>query len=235
MQPLYRMKKFLIYFFLCAYFIPQIHAQDDTLAMANAIALKDGVYLSYNDLQTNNPLPKENISSETDKTQADFISKTLSNYKEIIFTYKNSQYRAQVAKVWGYCQNGTIYINFKGNFCRVPLFGSISHFFATVVVTTYVSSYNGYGGGFYGGGMGMYGGSTVPVKQNEIHQFLLDFKTGEIDEATPTYLETLLSRDIKLYAQYMDLKRKKRKELMILYIRRYNTEHPIVFMTPAGQ
>jgi len=229
------MKKFLIYIFLCLGLVTPLFAQEDTLSITPEVPLKEGVYLSFKDLQTNNPLTKENISSDADKSQSDFISKTLTNYKEIIFKYKGSQYRADVSKIWGYCQNGTIYINFKGQFCRVPMFGNISHFFATVVVTTYVSNYGGYGGGFYGGGMGMYGPS-VPVKQNETHQFLLDFKTGEINECTPAYLESLLSRDIKLYAQYMDLKRKKRKELMILYIRRYNTNHPVVFMDPqSGQ
>jgi hypothetical protein len=230
------MKKILVYILLCIGLTSNLFAQDDSLVMTQNVVLKEGVYLSFRDLQTNSPLPKENISSDGDKTQADFISKTLANYKEIIFSYKGSQYRAEVDKIWGYCQNGTIYINYKGKFCRVPLFGSISHFFATVVVTTYVSNYGGYGGGFYGG-MGMYGmgGPTVPVKQNETRPFLLDFKTGEINECTPDYLETLLSRDMKLYAQYMDLKRKKRKELMILYIRKYNNEHPVVFDTPTGQ
>ncbi|MEO8762417.1 MAG: hypothetical protein ABI448_16085 [Bacteroidia bacterium] len=230
------MKKFLFYIFLCLGLSTQLFAQDDTLSITPQIVLNDGVYLSYKDLQTNSPLLKENISSDADKTQSDFISKTLSNYKEIIFKYKGSQYRADVDKVWGYCQNGTLYINFKGQFCRVTLFGNISHFFATFVVTRYVSNYGGYGGGFYGGMGGMGMGPSMPVKQNETHEFALDFKTGEIEECTPTYLETIFSRDIKLYAQYMDLRRKKRKELMMLFIRRYNINHPVVFLTaPNGQ
>lgn len=237
MQPLYcKMKKFLVYIFIALSLSTQLFAQEDTLSITPEIVLNDGVYLSFKDLQTNTPLTKENISSDADKTQADFISKTLTNYKEIIFRYKGSQYRADVTKVWGYCQNGTLYINYKGQFCRVPLFGNISNFFATVVVTVYVSNYGGYGGGFYGGGMGYGMNQSVPVKQNETHQFLFDFKAGEINEYTPAYFESLLIRDIKLYAQYMDLKRKKRKELMMLYIRRFNTNHPVVFLDPqSGQ
>ena len=231
------MKKFLIYIFISLGLTTQLLAQEDTLSITPEVVLNDGVYLSYKDLQTNTPLTKENIASDADKSQADFISKTLSNYKEIIFKYKGSQYRADVSKVWGYCQNGTLFINYKGQFCRASLFGNISSFFATVVVTVYINNggYGGYGGGFYGGGMGYgMGGGSVPVKQNETHQFLLDFKTGEINEATPPFIESLLSRDIKLYAQYMDLRRKKRKELMMLYIHRYNTNHPVVFLNPQN-
>jgi hypothetical protein len=181
-------------------------------------------------------LPKENIFVDGDKSQPDFISRTLTDNKEIVFSYKGTKYKAEVSKLWGYCQNGILYINYKGQFARVTLFGSISHFMATIMVTRYVSNFNNgyYGwGGYYGGMGGMYAPST-PVRQPETHEFLLDFNTGNIDECTPTYLETLLSRDIKLYAQYMDLKRKKRNELMILYIRRYNDNHPIVFQPSDG-
>ncbi len=228
------MKKFLICIFISLGLSTQLVSQEDTLSITPQVVLNDGVYLSFKDLQTNTPLTKENISSDADKTQADFITKTLTNYKEIIFKYKGSQYRADVSKVWGYCQNGTLFINYKGQFCRATLFGNISSFFATIVVTVYVSNYGGYGGGFYGGGMGYGMNQSVPVKQNETHQFLLDFKTGEINEATPPFFESLLSRDIKLYAQYMDLRRKKRKELMMLYIHRYNTNHPVVFLDPQN-
>ena len=86
-------------------------AQNDSLPnIAPESLLKEGVYLTFNDLKTNNPLPKENIVSTLDKTLPDFISKTLTENKEIIFSYKGSQYRAEVSKIWGYCQNGNVYV-----------------------------------------------------------------------------------------------------------------------------
>ena len=230
------MKKYFLHIWFILLASHGLWAQEDSIAQAPEIQLKEGVYLSLSDLQTNNPLPKENISMPGDKTQLEYISKTLNDNKEFYFTYKGSQYRAETQNVWGFCQNGTVHVNFKGKFCRVPLFGSISHFFATVIVTTYVSNYGGYGGGFYGGMGGMGMGPSVPVKQQETRQFLLDFKTGDIFDFTPTNLETLLSRDMRIYNQYMSLKRKKRKELMIMYIRKYNAEHPIHFLpVPTGK
>ena len=230
------MNRFLVYIFFCVCVTVNLFGQDDSLApsLTPDYVLKDGVYLSLKDFQTNNPLPKENIVISGDKTQSDFISKTLTENKEIIFSYKDSKYRAPVDNIWGYCQNGNIYVQFKDHkFWRITVFGSISHFIATVVVTRYVSNgYGmGYGGGFYGG-MGPYsgmGGGYTPVKQTETHEFLLDFKTGEIVECTPTNLEVILSRDMPLYEQYMKIKKRKRKDFMILYIRKYNNEHPVSF------
>ena len=230
------MKRILIHIFFCICVTTKLFSQDDSLSpsIAPDYVLKDGIYLSLKDFQTNNPLPIENISMPGDKTQSDFISKTLTDNKEILFTYKGSQYRGEVSKVWGYCQNGNIYVHFKDDkYWRITVFGSISHFIATIVVTRYVSNgYGmGYGGGFYGG-MGGYngmGGGYTPVKQNETHEFLLDFKTGEIAECTPTNLEVVLSRDMPLYELYMKIKKRKRKDFMILYIRKYNNNHPISF------
>src|SRR5580704_4913109 len=105
------MKAFFIHSCLFIVLLGKTFSQNDSLPFILDVVLKDGVYLSFNDLKNNNPLPKENIVAAGDKTQADFISKTLSDNTEIIFTYKGSQYRAEVSKIWGYCQNGTVYIH----------------------------------------------------------------------------------------------------------------------------
>jgi hypothetical protein len=229
-----------LYIYICLFITlagKTFSQNDSLLPVPPESVLKDGIYLSFNDLKNNTPLPKENIITNSDKTQSDFIFKTLTDNKEIIFSYKGSQYRAEVNKVWGYCQNGIVSVNYLGKFSRITLFGTISHFLATIMVTRYVSS--GYGMGYGMGGMGMggmgMGGPSVPVKQAETHEFLLDFKTGEIAECTPTNLEVILGRDMKLYEQYMSLKKKKRKEFMLLYIRKYDNEHPVEFPVASGQ
>ena len=233
------MKTFFIHICLFIALVGKIFSQNDSLPpVPPESVLKDGVYLSFDDLKNNNPLPKENIVTGGDKAQSDFISKTLTDNKEIVFSYKGSQYKAEVNKIWGYCQNGTVSVNYLGKFSRITLFGTLSHFLATIMVTRYVSSGGGYGMGGMGYGMGGMGygmgGPSVPVKQPETHEFLLDFKTGEIAECTPANLETILSRDMKLYEQYMSLRRKKRKEFMLLYIRKYDNEHPLSFPTSTS-
>lgn len=234
------MKTFVLHICLFLFLAGKVYSQIDSDTLMPVVApesvLKDGVYLSFEDLKTNNPLLKENIVSTLGKTQPDFISKALNDNKEIIFSYKGSQYRAEVSKIWGYCQNGNVYIHFNNDkFWRVTVFGSISHFMATVIVTRYVNSGYGMGGMGMGYGMGYgMGGPSVPVKQPETHEFLLDYASGEIAECTPTNLEVVLSRDMKLYQQYMEIKKRKRKDFMILYIRKYNAEHPISFPTQVN-
>ena len=204
-------------------------AQTDSVSFTNDLILKEGIYYNYTDFRKNNPIPKETIVSNEDKTQLDFISKTLNNYKEITVAYDGQSEKIEVKKLWGFCQNNTIYINYEGKFYRIPVFGNISNFLGTVEVYNYNS------GGMYGGmGMGMgYGGgmmgSSIPMKQRETRQFIFDFYSGDIMDYTLNNVEMLVSRDMKLYEEFMKLKKHKRKEMMMMYIRKYNSAHPISF------
>ena len=221
------MKKFFrnIFFLL---FALNGFAQTDSVSFTNDFVLKEGIYFSYTDFRKDNPVPKDAIVSSADKTQLDFILKTLTDYKEITVSFNGQNQKVEVKKIWGFCQNNTIYINYQGKFYRIPVFGNISNFLATIEV------YNNYGGGMYGGmGMGMgYGGmmgSSMPVKQRETKQFIFDFYSGEVMDYTLNNIEILVSRDLKLYEEFMQFKRKKRMDMMMLYVRKYNAAHPISF------
>jgi hypothetical protein len=196
----------------------------------NDFVLKEGVYLSYTDFRKNHPVPKDAIESNADKTQLDFIGKEVGDKKEIVIAYNGSEQKLEIKNLWGYSQNNTLYLNYEGNFYRVPVFGSISHFLGTVEVY----NYNNYGmyGGMYGYG-GMMGGSSIPVKQREMRQFIFDFYSGDIMDYNVHNVEILISRDMKLYEEFMQLKKKKRNEMMMMYVRKYNAAHPIFF--PAGK
>lgn len=227
------MKKVLrnIFFLLLA---ANVFAQTDSVAFSNDFILKEGLYFTYTDFRKNNPFPKDSIVTKDDKTQLDFISKTLNDFKEITVLYNGQNEKVEVKKIWGFCQNNTIYINYQGKFYRIPVFGNISNFLATIEVY----NYNNYGG-MYGGmgvGMGMgYGGmmgSSVPIKQRETRQFIFDFYSGDIIDYNLNNVEILLSRDLKLYEEFMQIKKRKRRDMMMLYVRKYNAAHPVKY--PAG-
>ena len=204
-------------------------AQTDSVSFTNDFTLKEGIYFTYSDFRKNNPVPKEAIVSKEDKTQLDFISKTLNDFKEIALSYKGENGNVEVKKLWGFCQNNTVYINYQNKFYRIPVFGNISNFLGTVEVTYYNNN------GMYGGmgiGMGGYGGmmgSSMPIKQRETRQFIFDFYSGDIMDYTINNVEILLSRDLKMYEEFMQLKKRKRKDMMMLYIRKYNNAHPVSF------
>ncbi|MGZ3865152.1 MAG: hypothetical protein ACXVC6_00195 [Bacteroidia bacterium] len=223
------MKKLALHIFLILFAI-NTFAQTDSVAYSGEMVLKDGLYFSYTDMRRNNPFPKEGIISNADKTELDFILKTLNDNQEISVAYNGQPEKVSTKKIWGFCQNNTVYINFQGKFYRIPVFGNISNFLGTVEV------YNNYGSGFYGGvgvGMGMgYGGmmgSPMPVKQRETRQFIFDFYSGDIMDYTLENVEILISRDLKLYEEFMQLKKKKRRDMMMLYVRKYNVAHPVKF------
>ncbi|HXB41496.1 MAG TPA: hypothetical protein VNZ49_13225 [Bacteroidia bacterium] len=204
-------------------------AQSDSVAFTNDFVLKEGVYLSYTDFRKNMPVPKDAIQSKEDKTQLDFISKMVADNKEIIILYNGTENKLETKKLWGYCQNNAVYLNYEGKFYRVPVFGNISHFLGTVEVYNY-NNYGMYGGMYGGMGGGMYGPST-PIKQREMRQFIFDFYGGEIMDYTLSNVEILVSRDMKLYEEFMQMKKSKRRDMMMMYVRKFNLAHPIYFPT----
>jgi len=218
---------FFLLLFIIASEARQSYAQTDSVAYTNDFVLKEGIYFNYSDFRKNNPVPKEAIVSKEDKTQLDFISKTLNDFKEITLSYNGENGNVEVKKLWGFCQNNAVYINYQGKFYRIPVFGNISNFLGTVEVYNY-NNYGMYGGmGMGMGGMGM--GTSIPIKQRETRQFIFDFYSGDIMDYTLNDVEMLLSRDLKMYEEFMQLKKRKRKDMMMLYIRKYNAAHLISF------
>ena len=63
-------------------------------------------------------------------------------------------------------------------------------------------------------------------------QYLIDFENGKILEYDVNNAEMLLMKDGELYEEYMRLPRKKRKELIFVYIRKFNEKNPLYL--PAG-
>ena len=101
-------------------------SQSDSIAYTPGMPIEDGIYLSYQDFRFNKGIAKSQIKSTLDKDQLEFISKVLTEEKITIITNGN-EHTYNSKDVWAYFQNNTFYINFKGEFYRVPVFGSISY------------------------------------------------------------------------------------------------------------
>jgi hypothetical protein len=65
-------------------------------------------------------------------------------------------------------------------------------------------------------------------------QYLIDFETGKILEYDVDNTELLLMKDSELYEEYMRLPNKKRKDLMFVYIRKFNEKNPLYFPSNQG-
>jgi hypothetical protein len=146
--------------------------------------------------------------------------------------------RQEIAKntIWGYARNGVLYVQIQENFNRITFIGSICHFVADI--TTYDSRYYNSPYGYYDPYYSPYGYSSYynpyysPYRQsniarNEMKQYLIDFESGKVLEFDVENTELLLMKDNQLYEEYVQLSRKKKKELMFVYIRKFDEKNPL--------
>lgn len=204
---------------------------------------KDGIYLNFDQVKSNNPIPKAKLLTSIDYNDREFFRKILEMDK--IYFYDNMGIRQEVPKnnIWGYSRNGVLYVQIQDNFNRITFVGNICHFVADI--TTYDSRYynspygyydpyyySPYGYNSYYSPYSPYSPYYSPYRQNnmsrnELKQYLIDFENGKVLEFDIDNTELLLMRDSQLYEEYVQLPRRKKKELMFVYIRKFNEKNPL--------
>lgn len=198
---------------------------------------KDGIYLDFDEVKQNSPIPKAKLLTSIDYNDRDFFRKILEGDK--IYFYDNMGVRQEIAKntIWGYSRNGVLYVQIQDNFNRITFIGNICHFVAdiTTMDSRYYSPY-GYDPYYspysYSSYYNPYNPYYSPYRQsslarNELKQYLIDFESGKVVEFDVENTELLLMKDTKLYDEYVQLSRKKKKELMFVYIRKFNEKNPL--------
>src|ERR1051326_6299513 len=165
-----KMKRVLIICLLCAAATDLSFSQQKLVEYTKDFEFSNGIYLSYSDFKNNSPVIASKIVSDYNRSDHDFFDKILSKNS---FTYLDSAGKEQTAKsndIWGYCQNGIVYINHGTDYNRVSIIGSISHFVATL--QTRIGAYDPfmYNDPFYNPQQYMY----------TSQQFVLDYETGKI-------------------------------------------------------
>jgi len=199
----------------------------------------DGIYINFDQVKLNSPIPKAKLLTSVDYNDREFFKKILEIDK--IYFYDNLGVRQEIVKnnIWGYSRNGVLYVQIQENFNRITFVGNICHFVADI--TTYDSRsysspygyydpyYSPYG---YGNYYNPYSPYYSPYRQsnltrNELKQYLIDFESGKVLEFDVENTKILLMRDNQLYEEYVQLSRKKKKELMFVYIRRFNEKNPL--------
>jgi hypothetical protein len=207
------MRLLLLFFTVLTVF--EMYAQTDSVLVSEN--RPDGIYLTYDDFRRGRAIGREQIISDINKDQLEFMGKVVSQEK---FSYNNAGgvQSAETQTVWGFFQNKTLYVNFRGEFFRVPVFGSICYLVATVTMVN---------GGFYDP---MFGYGVNSTRTKEIREFIINYYDGVVSEFSMERAEELLARDAALYAEFKKLSRRQRKEQVNRYIRRYNDQHPVYFL-----
>ncbi len=198
----------------------QTSAQE-VVQYAPGFEFREGVYLNFEQFKNNKPVPKNSIISKFNRFETEFLSTVLD---EKTFSYKDEKDSTHIVnsdEVWGFSRNDAIFIRVEDDFNRIAVLGSISHFVATITVY-----YNGVNNAFFNPYSGP---ASMPNTTQEMHQMMLDFKTGRTTDFTQENLENILQRDQKLFDEFNALKKSQKKDLLFLYLRKYNEKHPIFF------
>lgn len=201
-----------------------LKAQQDSIVWDIHTELKEGIYLSYADFRANQPIPKEKIHSTHEQDQLGFFTKTIKSHDTIVYENNGVSKIILTDSLWGFYQNNILYIKYAGTFYRVSPSGYLSAFLARVEVTSPSPV------GIFGVGNGaVVSANGMQNRTFEFKQFFLDFYTGAILDCTPQNLMEYLKLDTPLAQEYAALKKKKQKEKMIYYIRKFNENHPAKF------
>lgn len=213
----------------------------DTVALTPDFRFNDGIYLNFSQVKENSPIPKAKILTSANYNDRDFFDKVLES--DNIFFYDALGGRQEVDKndIWGYSRNGVLYVRVEDSFNRITYVGNFCHFVADI--TTYDRRYNNYPyntpnpyfNNYYPSYYNPYGsqyGYGYPYNQNsitrkELVQYIIDMEDGRAVEFDIKNVEILLLKDPELYQEFMMLSRKNKKQMLFLFIRKFNEKHPI--------
>lgn len=172
----------------------------------------DGIYLSFEEFASNNPSIKEfHIKKPT--PIADPLN-ILLEYRcpDSIKTLDN----CDISDCWGYAYKGSVYIahSYYAYYFKVQVIGAVCHFTGLSGVGIQPPINNDVVSGF--------------GADNDYKQFMIDFKTGEINVFNYRNFSSFL--EINDNELYLELSQKKRKKKFIFqYLLKYNEKHPIYF------
>lgn len=188
-----------------------------------------GIYLEFNQVRDNDPIPSVRIISNDDPLDFNFYRNLVKNSKIGYFDEFGAQQEISTANIWGYCQDGKIYIQYNGEFNRVPIIGRVCHFIAdvTVIDTHYDPYYSDYyNSGYYNPYYSRPYNRTT--KTREMRQYLLDFESGKVMNFDRESVQVMLMQDPEIYDEFMKVKKRQQNDLLFFFLRRLNEKYPVM-------
>jgi hypothetical protein len=201
----------LIFSITLLFISANVFSQTNTVPYSRDYEFNEGIYLTIDQFKQNSPILKSAIVSPISKDQRDFLTEVLEQKN---FTYKDAagtEQKVETKTVWGYCQNRTIFLNFNNDFNRVIVIGSLFHFTATIRISM----------------PGIDPIMGINNSYDETRQFILNTETNKVLDFNVKNMESILATDPELYQQFMALKKRKKPDLIFVYLRKYNEKHPL--------
>jgi len=188
-----------------------------------------GLYLNFNQVRQNSPIPSVRIVSNDDPLDFNFYRNLVKNKSIGYFDEFGARQEISTENIWGYCQDGKIYIQYNGEFNRMPIIGHICHFIADITVIDnrydpYYSDY--YNSGYYNPYYSRPYSRTT--KTRETRQYLMSFETGKIMDFDRESVKLILMEDPELYDEFIKVKKRQQNDLLFFFLRRLNEKNPVM-------
>ncbi|MCK5821684.1 MAG: hypothetical protein KAH17_07355 [Bacteroidales bacterium] len=221
-----------IFIILFLVFSLSLSGQSDSLIRVKytpEFRFHDGIFLHFNQVKNNKPIPASLISSNTDPYDMNFFKNLVEEKNIVYFDAFGSQNEVSTDNIWGFAQDGKLYINYNGEFNRIPIIGRIGHFIADITVyesfnDPYRSDYSSYYYNSYSNRP-----YNRPSRSKEMRQYIVNFETGQVLDYERAEVKVILMEDPELFDEFSGLRKRKQKDLMFFFIRRYNEKHPLFF------
>lgn len=208
------MERSFTYFIACL-LSTVIHAQPDStwVRYSAGFELRDGIYKSFEDLRNNAPsVARKDLRDDQGLRVAD-IRRVVSKMYYVAEDGERKEIRKDA--LWGFCQNGAVYIAAGNGFYRTGLMGSLVHM-------VYEMSYRDWDPYMY-----PYGGVTRTILMQQV----LDMHTGEFLPFNAGGMDKALRHDPILQEEFRALPKKQRNstETHFRFLRMYNERVPLYF------
>jgi hypothetical protein len=186
---------------------------------------REGIYLNHNQVKNNRPIPKSRIISSVDYDDRDFFIEVLEEKNLLFYDELGMKQQVKSDNVWGFSRNGILFVSLDDKYHRITIIGRICHFVATI--TTYDTRY--YDPYYYNpyDYYYRYGGYPTNTQSSEMRQYIMDFETGKVFDYDVQSLEVLLMQDPELHDEFMQLRKKKKRQQKFVYLRRFNDRNPL--------
>lgn len=208
-----------------------LHGQSDSLIMIKYspdFKFKEGIYINFDQVKVNQPLPKSRIISTVNYNDPDFFENLLDDPSVYFYDNIGNRNELKTSQIWGYSRNGFVYIKMEDGFFRITLIGTVCHFVASE--TTYHNNYNNYSYPYsYNSYSDPYRMHPTSQTVTEMRQYVLDFNTGRVLDYTEESLDVIFMFDPEIHDEFNSLSKKKRKQMKFYFMRKFNTAHPLYF------
>lgn len=210
----------------------------DSTLYKRGFKFKDGAYRTFKEFKFNSPSLFFEYRDEVSSGELDLNNEKDTNV--VLYSIdKNLVNKLRRKHVWGYCKDGEVFVLSNTGlppfeFLTIDIFGGMMLTSNDIKVNNGGVSVGaiisgGAGGVNVSSGVGINSGYTTKSVKMQI----VDYDTGKLKEYNLENFMKILAKDEYLYNDFMKLKGVQKKNMMFIYLKKYNNNHPFYIMSAS--